>query len=166
MKKFLTKFVALCLVVCSILTMFTACDFDDTSNSNNNPNPPTHSCLYNKKIITEKYKLSDATCLKKATYYYSCNCGEKGNATFEHGNISEHIFINKICKWCGTPQNSQSNTTNPSSPTQPEQIERTVYITPSGKRFHYLQSCAGKNATKTTQKHAEQIGLTACKKCT
>lgn len=41
----------------------------------------------------------------------------------------------------------------------------TVYITPTGKRYHYLSSCAGKNATSTTLENAKSRGLTPCSKC-
>ena len=41
----------------------------------------------------------------------------------------------------------------------------TVYTTPSGKRYHYLSSCAGKNATPTTLENAKSCGLTPCQKC-
>lgn len=41
----------------------------------------------------------------------------------------------------------------------------TVYITPTGKRYHYLSSCAGKNATPTTLSNAKSRGLTPCNKC-
>ena len=41
----------------------------------------------------------------------------------------------------------------------------TVYITPTGKRYHYLSSCAGKNATPTTLENAKSRGLTPCSKC-
>lgn len=39
-----------------------------------------------------------------------------------------------------------------------------VYVTPSGKRYHYSKSCAGKNATKTTFENAKRT-RTACKTC-
>lgn len=40
----------------------------------------------------------------------------------------------------------------------------TVYVTPSGKKYHYIKSCAGKNAKKTTLKEAKK-NHTPCKKC-
>lgn len=42
---------------------------------------------------------------------------------------------------------------------------RTVYVTPTGKRYHYSASCAGKNATESTLEQAQNIGLTPCKNC-
>ena len=41
----------------------------------------------------------------------------------------------------------------------------TVYITPTGKRWHRLASCAGPNAIPTTIDEAESEGYTPCKKC-
>lgn len=41
--------------------------------------------------------------------------------------------------------------------------ETVVYITPSGKCYHYKQSCAGKNAIKTTLDKCK--GKRPCKKC-
>ena len=39
-----------------------------------------------------------------------------------------------------------------------------VYVTPSGKRYHYDKECAGKNATKTTFANAQKT-KTPCKSC-
>lgn len=57
-------------------------------------------------------------------------------------------------KKSGTSQSS-SNQTN----------SRTVYITPTGKRYHYSSTCGGKNSTATTIDNARARGLTPCKKC-
>ena len=38
-------------------------------------------------MADDAYKATDATCTAKATYYYSCVCGEKGTETFENGNV-------------------------------------------------------------------------------
>ena len=38
----------------------------------------------------------------------------------------------------------------------------TVYVTPSGKRYHYLASCAGKNAAAADIASAKARGLTPC----
>ena len=45
-----------------------------------------------------------------------------------------------------------------------EEYERTVYITPTGKKYHYSASCAGKNAIPTPLSEAQQK-KDACKKC-
>lgn len=42
---------------------------------------------------------------------------------------------------------------------------RTVYVAPTGKRYHFRKTCAGKNARATTLKQAVASGRDACKKC-
>ena len=59
---------------------------------------------YTEQIVSEKYLASSATCAKKATYYYSCKCGEKGTETFEYGSITNHNFVNDSCTYCGKKQ--------------------------------------------------------------
>lgn len=41
----------------------------------------------------------------------------------------------------------------------------TVYVTPSGKKYHYSTSCAGKNARTTTLSAAQASGKGPCSKC-
>lgn len=42
---------------------------------------------------------------------------------------------------------------------------RTVYITPSGKKYHFDSDCGGKNSFSTTLNQAIKSGKDACKKC-
>ena len=42
---------------------------------------------------------------------------------------------------------------------------KTVYRTPTGKRYHLDPECGGKNSTATTLDAAVKQGLTPCKKC-
>ncbi len=45
----------------------------------------------------EKYIKSEATCVAKAVYYKSCSvCKTKGTATFEYGDVLNHVFTQKI----------------------------------------------------------------------
>lgn len=46
-----------------------------------------------------------------------------------------------------------------------EPASPTAYITPTGKRYHLSQSCAGKNAIETTVSKATEQGYTPCIKC-
>ena len=43
--------------------------------------------------------------------------------------------------------------------------QRTVYVTPTGKRYHYISTCGGKNSTASTLNKAKARGLTPCQKC-
>ncbi|MDY6024271.1 MAG: hypothetical protein SPJ19_05680, partial [Candidatus Borkfalkiaceae bacterium] len=55
-----------------------------------------HIHAFDKQVITDEYKATDATCTEAATYYYSCSCGEKGTETFEYGSPLEHSFTNYV----------------------------------------------------------------------
>lgn len=51
---------------------------------------------YNVQKVTDEYLASAATCMNKATYYYSCECGAKGTATFESGEVAGHVFDQEV----------------------------------------------------------------------
>lgn len=57
-----------------------------------------------------------------------------------------------------TTQNEKMDTT-----WQPQ--SETVYITPTGKRYHLDPDCGGKNSYEATMDIALRRGLTPCKKC-
>lgn len=48
---------------------------------------------YNVQKVSDEYLASAATCMNKATYYYSCVCGETGTETFEYGEFAEHTLV-------------------------------------------------------------------------
>lgn len=52
--------------------------------------PGAHTHVFDQKNTNAKYLASAASCTAKATYYYSCTCGEKGTATFESGETLPH----------------------------------------------------------------------------
>ena len=54
------------------------------------------SHVFDKQVTTDAYKATDATCEAKATYYYSCQCGEKGTETFEFGDYADHVFDREV----------------------------------------------------------------------
>jgi hypothetical protein len=53
-----------------------------------------HVHKYTVQNTDATYLVSEADCDSKAVYYYSCECGEKGSETFEHGNALGHDFTN------------------------------------------------------------------------
>ena len=48
---------------------------------------------------------------------------------------------------------------------QSQSNDRTVYITPTGKRYHYDNNCNGGTYIPSTLSEAQSMGLTPCKKC-
>ena len=75
-KSLLLKLLMLILAVCSVLCITTGC----------------HTHVFDQKIANETYFVSSASCSAKASYYYSCACGEKGTTTFEYGEVLGHSF--------------------------------------------------------------------------
>lgn len=52
-----------------------------------------HTCSFVQQVVEQEYLASIATCAQKATYYFSCTCGKKGETTFSHGELStEHAY--------------------------------------------------------------------------
>lgn len=56
----------------------------------------THIHVFDKQVVDNKYLKSEATCVAKAVYYYSCKCGEAGTTVFEYGNKTDHIFTAEV----------------------------------------------------------------------
>lgn len=52
-----------------------------------------HIHSFDRAIEEEKYFASEATCAQRARYYYSCECGEAGERTFEVGGFAEHTPV-------------------------------------------------------------------------
>ena len=51
-----------------------------------------HAHVYDRQVPTGEYLATPAGCLLPATYFYSCECGEKGTETFEYGDALGHEF--------------------------------------------------------------------------
>lgn len=72
------------------------------------------------------------------------------------------------------PSTSTSNTTTSTSTTKPstssgtstsQSDNKTIYITKTGKRYHYSSTCNGGTYYKSTLAEAKRRGLTPCNKC-
>ena len=53
-----------------------------------------HTHVFDQQVATEAFLKTTATCTAKATYYYSCECGEKGSDTFEGDFL--HNFTSEV----------------------------------------------------------------------
>ena len=79
-----------------------------------------HTHNFNQKNTSETYLKSAATCTKKAVYYYSCTCGEKGTETFESGELAAHNYKTEWsydsgkhwheCSVCGNKKDEAAHT--------------------------------------------------------
>ena len=120
------------------------CNYSETEEI---PALTNHTHAYTKKITSDKYLKSEATCTKKAYYYYSCDCGESGTSTFESGSVSDHVYVSGKCKWCNTPQ--QSAHTHAYN----KKVESNTYLKSEAtckQKAVYCYSCAcGESGTLT-----------------
>lgn len=87
-RKILLAFLTLTLALCCACTVI-ACGDDDNGGK---PDEKHTTHTYDKKVADAQYLKSAATCTKKAEYYFSCECGEKGTETFEYGDLAAHVF--------------------------------------------------------------------------
>lgn len=55
--------------------------------------------------------------------------------------------------------------TNPPLPSAPNSNSVKIYITPTGKRYHYDSKCNGGTYNESTLDKAKELGLTPCSKC-
>ncbi len=83
MRKFIGVLLSVLCICCAAIGL-TGCKKDK------------HIHAFDKQVITDEYKATDATCTEAATYYYSCFCGEKGTETFTSGNALGHSFTNYV----------------------------------------------------------------------
>ncbi|MBO5068700.1 MAG: hypothetical protein J6C62_09955, partial [Clostridia bacterium] len=82
MKKKILSILITILALCTCMFTLTACG----------GNEPPHTHVYDKQVVNDTFKASDATCEDKAEYYYSCSCGEEGTETFKHGEKLGHAY--------------------------------------------------------------------------
>lgn len=59
---------------------------------------------------------------------------------------------------------SKKTTTTKKTATKPNKTGKTVYITPTGRKYHYSKDCAGKNAMKRDLSEVSNV-YDPCKKC-
>ena len=127
MKKRFLSVLAFALAICMILLTLTACLGDtneeggspetgspetgspETGNPEDGGNPPAaHTHDYTVQKASADYLATAASCTSKATYYYSCACGEAGTQTFE-GGVTSCKYENGACKWCETPEPAETD---------------------------------------------------------
>ena len=76
------------------------------------------------------------------------------------------ILCSVGCNKVNLTNNQQLTQKAISAPNYSNDKSKSVYITPTGARYHYKKTCAGKNSYLSTIDKARKLGLTGCKKCT
>ena len=60
----------------------------------------THTHVFTKQVIKDEYLKSVATCDVLASYYYSCECGERGDESFTYGELDDHTYTSDCDDEC------------------------------------------------------------------
>lgn len=90
---------------------------------------------------------------------------ESLNATVNWDSASDTVKISTsdATSTQTTPSNTQTSTST-TTPTQ-SSTNKTVYVTKTGKRYHYDNNCNGGTYYPSTLSEAQSRGLTPCNKC-
>lgn len=90
---------------------------------------------------------------------------ESLNATVNWDSASDTVKISTSGSTSAqtTPSNTQTSTSTTTS-TQ-SSTNKTVYVTKTGKRYHYDNNCNGGTYYPSTLSEAQSRGLTPCNKC-
>ena len=119
-----------------------------------------HTHNFNQKNTSETYLKSAATCTKKAVYYYSCSCGEKGTETFESGETLAHTWGTKWvnndgkhwheCAVCNTKSDEADHAFE-------WKIDKEATVTEAGAKHEECKVCGYKKAAIAIGKLAPSI---------
>ena len=89
------KRIAALVIVAVCIFALTACDLlsylPDSSDDKPEDNQP-HVCEFTVESKKTQYLKTRANCLKRAEYYYSCECGKAGAEVFTFGDFGNHDF--------------------------------------------------------------------------
>lgn len=93
----------------------------------------------------------------------STSSQKQENINTEQNSISQEST--SITAEQSTSSQKQENSNTEQSTSNNVNSSKSVYKTPTGKRYHLDPDCGGENSSETTLGNAIKLGLTPCKKC-
>ncbi|MBO5927897.1 MAG: leucine-rich repeat protein, partial [Clostridia bacterium] len=99
MKKKILSILITILALCTCMFTLTGCGDKE----------PPHTHTYDQQVVNDTFKATTATCENKATYYFSCICGERGLETFENGEKLSHDYSGWVSNGNGTHTKTCAN---------------------------------------------------------
>lgn len=140
--------------------------------------PGAHTHVFDQKNTNAKYLASAASCTAKATYYYSCTCGEKGTATFESGETLPHTASTvwskdathhwHVCQTCNAELDKAAHNPGPAATeTTPQTCTICGYeIAPVLPHTHdYVEVVDGKYLKTAAGCENDAVYYKSCSKC-
>lgn len=91
------------------------------------------------------------------------NASDKKNASTNNSSSKVESNNSSSKKESNSATTSKNNTTGTVNNAKTD--SQTVYVTPTGKRYHLISTCGGKNSRAVSLSQAKSMGLTPCKKC-
>ena len=117
------------LLMLLVLSMIVTMSLVSCTLKKENENEHEHD--FTERSLDIEYLKSNATCESPALYYYSCECGEKGEETFANGSALKHKYVNGFCRNCNAedPDNTEDPGTgnNPDPDPDPEIPHTHIY---------------------------------------
>ena len=118
---------------------------------------------FDKKVEADKYIAGKADCEAKATYYFSCKCGEKGESTFEAGEVLGHTGGEATCTKKAVCTRCQKEYGELAAHAYDKQVEDKKYEkTPADCETPavYFKSCVCGKVGETTFNGSKALGHT------
>lgn len=118
---------------------------------------------------TSSSNSSNASTTNKETSNSSNTSKNTSSASSSNNKNTGPVSDSGNGKTSGSSSNkggTTSNKNNTSSTTNSNKTDgQTVYVTPTGKRYHLISTCGGKNSRPVSLSQAKSMNLTPCKKC-
>lgn len=169
---FIMKRILALLLALSMLFMFTACDLD-TATADDNSSDTILSEVFSEEEDDEEYLSNpfDSIAEEKSSSEVKSQEPVSSVEAYSSEIPSETESINKetVTQETITSEPVQSIDKPAESEYEPDLTDPEdsiiVYITATGKRYHYENPCGRGKYTPTSLANAKRIGLTPCEKC-
>ena len=145
---------------CAILGL-TACDEMGTPSSGQE-NPTVSSTTSNEQTESSTDSAPATTTAIPASATTTHPTTTAGSATTTRPATTKAATTRMVTT--ARPTTTKAPTTQATAATT-EKVSQTVYITPTGERYHLISTCGGKNSRPVSLEEALRRGLTPCKKC-
>ncbi len=103
-------------------------------------------------------------CIILAVFVFVCGCGDK-----EYHEARKIVLVSSDISEETKPVARTTFVTSRNDTEKDSNVNiddsTTVYHTKTGKRYHLLESCTGKEMLSCTLSEARENGLTPCQKC-
>ena len=161
-EKFTSKVKWISFAVVVILAIFTCPSetIEKTSDDNLNNYQNVNNDFTDGENTKQNSTSQEST---STTTEQSTSSQKQENSNTEQNSTSQEST--SITAEQSTSSQKQENSNTEQSTSNNVNSSKSVYKTPTGKRYHLDPDCGGENSSETTLGNAIKLGLTPCKKC-